>query len=317
MEIDSSKVYNNTSPTLRPMDFGELLDTTFSLYRRNFLGYLGIATIYFITMIIGGSISLFNESVPQIEWVLIWTLTLIVICCIFVVVVSGFVLATAQAYIDNSVKSVTVLKYTINRFFPCFIGLLFYGLLTVLAAFLLTLFLETVFDIIRMNYSWNIVLSLLIFLISASIAVYFITSWCFFAAAILVERQSIRLSFSRRRELMRGMTLQHILGTMTAIFLLFLSVTFIFRFSLTFLLTLTGFFDSGGLNKMFRSIVFIQIPIFQGELSPPNIVLYLINIGVDSLTMPIWVIGSTLLYFDQRIRNEAFDIEMMAERQGE
>jgi hypothetical protein len=268
-------------------------------------------------MIIGGSISLFNESIPQSEWISIWTLTLIVILCIFVVVVSGFVLATAQAYIDNSVKSVTVLKHTINRFFSCFIGALFYGLLTILTTFLLTLFLRKVFDIIQMNYSWVIVLSLLIFLISASIAVYFITSWCFFAAAILVEGKSIRLGIRRRREVMRGMSLQHILGTMTSIFLLFLCVTFIFRFSLTFLLTLTGFFDSGGLNKMFRSIVFIQIPIFQGELSPPNIVLYLINIGVDSLTMPIWVIGSTLLYFDQRIRNEGFDIEMMAERQGE
>ena len=317
MEIDSSKVYNNTSPTLRPMGFGELLDTTFSLYRRNFLGYLGIATIYFITMIIGGSISLYNGSIPQSEWISIWTLTLIVISCIFVVVVSGFVLATAQAYIDNSVKSVTVLKHTINRFFSCFIGALFYGLLTILTTFLLTLFLRKVFDIIQMNYSWVIVLSLLIFLISASIAVYFITSWCFFAAAILVEGKSIRLGIRRRREVMRGMSLQHILGTMTSIFLLFLCVTFIFRFSLTFLLTLTGFFDSGGLNKMFRSIVFIQIPIFQGELSPQNIVLYLINIGIDSITMPIWVIGSTLLYFDQRIRNEGFDIEMMAERQRE
>ena len=277
MEIDSSKVYNNTSPTLRPMGFGELLDTTFSLYRRNFLGYLGIATIYFITMIIGGSISLYNGSIPQSEWISIWTPTLIAIFCIFVVVVSGFVLATAQAYIDNSVKSVTVLKHTINRFFPCFIGVLFYGLLTVLTAFLLTLFLGKVFDVIRMNYSWNIVLSLLIFLISVSVGVYYITSCCFFTAVILVERQSIRFSFSRRRELMRGMTLQHILGTMTAIFLLFFCVTFIFRFSLTFLLTLTGFFDSGELNKMFRSIVFIQIPIFQGELSPPNIVLYPIN----------------------------------------
>ena len=42
-----------------------------------------------------------------------------------------------------------------------------------------------------------------------------------------------------------------------------------------------------------------------------------INLGIDIFTMPIWVIGGTLLYFNQRIRKEGFDIEMMATRQGE
>ena len=42
-----------------------------------------------------------------------------------------------------------------------------------------------------------------------------------------------------------------------------------------------------------------------------------INLGVDIFTMPIWVIGGTLLYFNQRIRKEGFDIEMMATHQGE
>jgi len=45
--------------------------------------------------------------------------------------------------------------------------------------------------------------------------------------------------------------------------------------------------------------------------------MFLINLGVDIFTMPIWGIGSTLLYFNQRIRKEAFDIEMMATRSGE
>lgn len=45
--------------------------------------------------------------------------------------------------------------------------------------------------------------------------------------------------------------------------------------------------------------------------------MFLISLGVDIFTMPIWVIGSALLYFNQRIRKEGFDIEMMATRSGE
>jgi len=37
---------------------------------------------------------------------------------------------------------------------------------------------------------------------------------------------------------------------------------------------------------------------------------------VDIFTMPILPIGITLLYFDQRIRKEGFDIEMMAAKEA-
>ena len=55
----------------------------------------------------------------------------------------------------------------------------------------------------------------------------------------------------------------------------------------------------------------------QPEASLSYVMMCFINLGIDIFTMPIWVIGGTLLYFNQRIRKEGFDIEMMATRQGE
>ena len=60
-----------------------------------------------------------------------------------------------------------------------------------------------------------------------------------------------------------------------------------------------------------------QLPTQLSELRLSYVLMYLINLGIDTFTMPIWVIGFTRLYFDQRIRKEGFDIEVMAARQEE
>ena len=64
-------------------------------------------------------------------------------------------------------------------------------------------------------------------------------------------------------------------------------------------------------------MVLWELPTKQAELLVSYAIMYLINLGIDTFVMPIWVIGCTLLYFDQRIRKEGFDIEVMATRQGE
>ena len=43
---------------------------------------------------------------------------------------------------------------------------------------------------------------------------------------------------------------------------------------------------------------------------------FVITAVIDIFTTPILPIGVTLLYFDQRIRKEAFDIEMMVAKEA-
>ena len=56
---------NNGPRKLRAMGFGELLDTAFSLYRAHFWSFLGIASGYFIVMVIGVSISFFDDWIEK------------------------------------------------------------------------------------------------------------------------------------------------------------------------------------------------------------------------------------------------------------
>ena len=62
-----------------------------------------------------------------------------------------------------------------------------------------------------------------------------------------------------------------------------------------------------GLLDTLRQL-FIPTPLEIGWFS--YIIRRLVTLSIATLTMPIGVIGSTLIYFDLRIRKEAYDIEM-------
>lgn len=64
----------NRVPRLRAMGFGELLDTIFSVYRTHFRTFLGIAIGYFIAMLIGVSISFFDNAMGRDTKVVLWIL---------------------------------------------------------------------------------------------------------------------------------------------------------------------------------------------------------------------------------------------------
>ena len=83
-----------------------------------------------------------------------------------------------------------------------------------------------------------------------------------------------------------------------------------------FLLVLTGLEGVGSFLETVRWMSLWELPTNLEELRLSYAMMYLINLGVDTFTIPIWVIGCTLLYFDQRIRKEGFDIETMATHQG-
>ena len=298
----------NQPTALRPLGFGELLDTTINLYRTHFLRFLGIASYYFTTMVVGSAISVFKSSVGQDVERAIWIPTIIAIFGIPVIVIGGLISATSQAYLENIIRTGAALKPGIRRFFSCVFGAVLYGSLAIIATFLTGASLGVFFEAIPLFF-------LLVFPIFVFIVVYFVTDWFFFTAAILIEGKSMRNAVKRGRDLIRGRTFQ-IGGTMIAIFLLYIGIGFIFRFSLGISLTFTGLTNMTNLMQEFNSLMFIRPPVIQGALSLSNIVLYLIYLSVDTITMPIWIIGATLLYFDQRIRKEGFDIEIMATRQG-
>ena len=316
VEQDLQPDIESGASKLHAMGFTDLLDTTFSLYRAHLWSFLGIATVYLVAMLIGVSISFFDDWIGKSTRTTIWVFTIGAILCVSVFVVSALISASAQAYLDGKISTWTVLKQGGRQFFRCCVGLFIYGLLTVILTFIIVLPLGGTLSVFRQNESLSLVSALVILSVMGCAVVCFVTCWCFLAATVLVENKSIWDGFGRRPELL-SRTWCRVIGTMCAIFLLHFSISFIFRVAFGILLTVAGFADMQAFFGTVQWMAFLQLPGNVTEFHLLNVLMHLINLGIDTFTMPIWVIGGTLLYFDQRIRKEGFDIEVMATRQGE
>ena len=316
VEQDLQPDIESGTSKLHAMGFTDLLDTTFSLYRAHLWSFLGISTLYFLAMLIGVSISFFDDWIGKSTRTTIWVFTIGAILCVSVFVVSALISASAQAYLDGKISTWTALKQGGRQFFRCCVGLLIYGLLTVILTFLSLLPLGGMLSVFRQNEFLATVFGLAILSVMVCAVVCFVTYWCFLAATVLVENKSIRDGFERRPELL-SRTWCRVIGTMCAIFLLHFGISFIFRVAFGILLTVAGLADIQEFFETVQWLAFFQLPGNLTEFHLLNVLMHLINLGIDAFTMPIWVIGCTLLYFDQRIRKEGFDIEVMATRQGE
>ena len=155
---------------------------------------------------------------------------------------------------------------------------------------------------------YNVILG---FIIGIPFGIYFGTRWSFHAQAVLVEETSATNALRRSRELLTG-AWWRVCGIIFAIFLLTLVIELILATSLMFIFVLLGVAGKVDLAEMIRQIG--QMTGYNTEEA--NRLLQVINAAIDTLTTPILPIGITLLYFDQRIRKEGFDIEMMVAKEA-
>lgn len=318
MEMNASSESKQYFPPPRQMGFGEFLDTTFSLYRSHFLPLLVITSVYFLSIVIGGSVSFLRFSLSRGNWLTLWIPVLIVIFSISVVVVNGLFFATSHAYVQGKIRADTSLKRGLHRFFPCFFGILIYGLLASIMYSAITLPIIMIFSIPGVPFMGGVmvfILGLLPMLIFLYVSIYFFSHWSFMTAAVLIEGKSMREGMRRRRELARQESARTLWRTI-AILLIYFAISFILRCSLGILLGLIGIINLEEWLNSVNTLFFPQFPIFRDSFDLSNVVWYLTNVSVDTITMPIWIIGVTLIYFNQRIRKEGFDIEMMTLRQG-
>ncbi len=306
----------NGVPRLRAMGFGEILDTTFSLYRSHFRTFLGIATGYFIAMVIGISISFFDNAMGRDTKVVLWILTFSVISCISIFVVSALVFASVRAYLDGKINIVTVLRQAGRHFFRCLISAIVFGLIVFFLTFLILLVFFGIFRSSVSNSAEAVLIMVLgVFVVLFLAASSFVIYWCFYISAISVEQTTALPALGRSDELIRGKWWR-IGAVMVGILLLHYGIGLILRITFATLLTLTGLAEITEFLAMVQWMTAFQFPTSIDEFHLVTALMYLINSGIDALTMPIWVIGCTLLYFDQRIRREGFDIEVMATRRG-
>lgn len=313
MNNDLHTDINSDLPNLRAMGFGELLDTAFSLYRKHFLSFLAISAVYCIALLTLISTFFLDGSVGSRTMTAIWILIICVFWSAAIFVINGLMLASAEAYLDRRIRVGSVLRQCRHRFLRCWVGSLLFGLLAVILIFLSAVLLVRTSRFFFGNAD-DLIGPLLILLIPILVTGWFITYWCFFAAAVLVEEKSMLDALRRRGELIQGNGWR-IVGSVLAIFLLSFVIGLILRVTFAFPLTFSGLKGVGDFSRNLQWMVFWEMPTQRTGLYLSHVLMYLINLGIDTFTLPIWVIGCTLLYFNQRIRKEGFDIEVMATRQ--
>ena len=276
----------STTTLLQPMGFTDILDTIFSLYRNHFRLILSICTVYFI-LVLGVNLFLdistlsFESSGggaiiivlrPAADWI-----TNIV----GLLPIGAVLFAGAQIYLGREITAGAAFRQVAHRF------------VSYLGSFLL----------------WMLVFGLLaITVIGIPFAIYFATRWGFYSQTVLIEGTSATNALRRSGELVKG-TWWRIFGIMLAIFLLSFMIQTILQFSLLFVFGFTqAISGEEGLVEMFRQMFAPELTAWEGLV--PYVIQSCINFVVTSLMLPLTPIGITLLYFDQRIRKEGFDIEM-------
>lgn len=268
---------------LKPMGFGDILDATFSLYRKHFSLFLGLVAFCVLAelayhLLVDFSEFFFDRS-P-----LLGIATVLITVTFSIIGIGGIVIGSGATYLGKNITIHSALQRTMDRFWQ------------LLGCFLLWVLVVTV---------------LTITIIGIPFAIYFSVCWGLFPGTIMFEKHIISTALKRSSELVKGMWWR-MFGMFLAILLLSTMVHATIEISIGFILVVTNlvsevdFIDIlewGLLGLSFES----STPLFYTI----SIVIHLV---VYAVSYAIWIIGITLLYFNQRIRKEGFDIEMQIPR---
>ena len=298
--------------TLRPMSLGEILDRTFQIYRSRFLVFVGIAAGPAVAMMVvgvgesawlsghpmKGPVVVFSMSLTS----MLWTLSLSMLAGFFQLLVRpAFVSATAVS-IANVPASLRGSFAVVRRFWRSILALnLFEQAVVILAPG--GVFILCSVGVLMAGGAPGTVLRGLLALLLVGVAgvlvavyIWLGTSLAFSFQALAVEQVGWFAAVRRSWSLTKGSK-----GRIVAIFCVLYLVSRIG----SALLRWTVYFCLRGLP----SSLWMHLPVYFVSLSVAR--------GLMGLLIgPIYPIALTLIYYDQRIRREGYDIEWMMSAAG-
>ena len=295
---------------LRPMSTGELMDRTFSLYKRNFWLFVGIASLgpatYLIFQLLTvGSASLQAGNPSRVSPFSATSLGVGFIAGLFVMLAgmaiahAATVRAVAAVHLGQPTKIVDAYKSLKGSLWRV-IGVFFcMGLLAGLAAVVAILIVSVIVVMLRFllvgsaslapGREATIVGAFLGFSTILTVMLCAMIVWVRYALAIaccVVEHLGVIKSLKRSSALSKGSRFRIFL-----IYFVFIVLSIILGAALG---AVAG---AGG----------TLIPYVPARL----VVLYLASFVAGCLTGPLATIGIALAYYDERVRKEAFDLQYM------
>ncbi len=283
---------------LQPMGLAGILDTALSLYRRNFGVFFGIAALYFVLIAAQEFLVVFlleKSDTPNLEG-FISDVDVVLDGFIGMLNVGILVVACSEIYLGGPVT----IQIALRRFSSRFLGYL--------GASLIYLFVGYMWMLDSLGDSSLVNLFRIGFF---PFLCFYLISWVFYGPVVLLEEPIAVQALGRSKGLVRG-TWRRVFGIVLAITLFCLAIDYILGSSFGVILALFGVVRDGSLMETVRSLFGMKY-IFDRPTSVDTSIMYLVYLAVETFSLPIYGIGVTLLYFDLRIRKEAFDIEMRAQ----
>ncbi len=299
---------------LRPMSLGGILDRTFSLYRRHFLLLVGISAPQ--AVLVAGIALVMNRLMSQGSapttsppdpaallrlYAAIWPVMLMLFLVSWTAAIiahGATTTAVSRLYLGKptgALDSFSRLKGRMGRLFLVSLGVMVRILgLMILLGIGIAVLIAGGFAINRVA---GVVLTLAAVLAGFVIVGRFVLGWVVAVPVLIVEDSGAGEAIARSGRLMRG----HILRGFAVLFLVFVV-------SYAALMLLQGPF-----------IVLNLIAVTRHAAPAPWIMsgMALGQAVSVCLTGPLGLVAFVLLYFDLRIRKEAFDLAMLAAGAGE
>lgn len=283
---------------LQPMGLAGILDTALSLYRSNFRLFLKMLVLYFILIALQEAVVVWlleRANTPNLDN-FISDVDSLLDNLVYMLCIGVIVIASSEIYSGRPITFQTALQRFRSQF------------LTYLGSSLLCLIPFTILtsDSIEMSRSR----ALLILLGMPLLGIFFV-SWVFYGPVIFLEGFTAGQALGRSRALVRG-TWRRVCRIIVAISLLEIGVFYILGNSFGIVLALLEIVGDGNLTETIGDLFSLKY-IDMRPTSVDALIMSLVYLAVEAFTLPIYGIGVTLLYFDLRIRKEAFDIEMRAQ----
>lgn len=277
------------SHSLQAMSFSEILDGIFSLYRKHFALFFRIVFVYFLlsfalnifTQYFLNDGSLYGESMTLL-------ITMSLGLYLIILLVNGVIsYASAEVLLGRTITPSAAYKHTLSKYLP------------LLACFIIIYVACT---------------GLALTCIGIPFSVFLFVRWSVSGLPILIEENSVMRALRRSGELVKNMWWR-VFGITLAIILIYYMIVAILSNSIGIVFLLfTGTSetqDAGTLETIMQT--FFPSPAQIGWI--PYLIRSLVTTAIQAITMPIGTIGITLLYFDLRVRKEAYDLEMQATQQ--
>ncbi len=280
---------------MRPLSTGEVLDRTFSIYRSRFWLFAGLASLSGVWSLILNSLQLFVRHYvlvhhgfrdATLESQFSGLIVMLLGLPVSAVVYAASVFALCEVYLGRAVDAKSALQATAGRWLR-YVGISIWWGFSALWLFLLLAIPAFVLILMSGMGAMAAVGGLLIFAAVFGGGAYAVIAYIRNSLAIpatVMENSGVRASMRRSKTLAAG--------TKGRIFVLFLIVVALYIVAATI--------ESPVLFVIARNPV-------EEHIAAQAVVLAVAFLS-STLVSPVALIGLTLIYFDQRVRHEAFDL---------